>query len=325
MKVHAGVIGLVVVVVGVVAVLGGERGRGAAEPVLASVSKRLPQAVTMGTAARMPWVSSAPLPSPSLPGSLRGTTPDGSLSVDAAGHLLADVGLRRFFDYFLSATGEEATGTLRLRILQALTARLHSPALEEGRQWLDRYLAYREAARTVAPTMNASVLERLTQLTALREKYLGEGAQTLFADEETLAARVARVEAGPAEREAMLRTVEAGLPEAQQRAHAAMMAPVSALQAEVALRKSGGSEADVQRLREETLGGAAAGRLAALDREQAEWRARLDAFEQRDAAENGARAPEEHGLRRAELRDSLFSPAESLRVQALERAGKQRP
>lgn len=42
-----------------------------------------------------------------LPTSFRGTSVDGSFSVDASGNLLITRDIRNLFDYFLSAVGEE--------------------------------------------------------------------------------------------------------------------------------------------------------------------------------------------------------------------------
>jgi len=78
-----------------------------------------------------------------LPGSLDGTEADGAIAVDAAGHLVISLELRRLFDHFLAATGEEPLATIRARIIAVLHDRLPATAAGQAIEILDRYLAYR--------------------------------------------------------------------------------------------------------------------------------------------------------------------------------------
>jgi len=176
---------------------------------------------------------------PPSPASLDGTEVDGRLVVDAHGDLVVSPEVRRFFEYFLGATGEDDGVTTRQRVDAAIDARVPPRAAAQARALYDRFLAYREAARALPVSPSDSLATRLAAVREIRWKNFGRSvADALFGDEDmkddaALEARPAAVTT-PAEREAELR--------------------------ETALR-DGGAE-----------------RLQALDRARADWQRRLDAF-----------------------------------------------
>src|SRR5262249_56086368 len=90
----------------------------------------------------------APAAKPGRPRSLRGTRVDGGLAVDADGRFVPGPETRRLFDYFLTATGEEPPERTRSRIVAEIERRLPPSARAEAVALLDRYLDYRERART---------------------------------------------------------------------------------------------------------------------------------------------------------------------------------
>jgi len=178
-----------------------------------------------------------------VPRSLADTDVDGVLRVDAAGNLVLDEEVRRFFDYFLTATGEEAPAVIRARIEAALAARLPARAAAQGRDLLDRYLAYRDAARELAAEDDVEARRRA--VASLRTRHLGpEAAEKLFASE------LAPPDPHPEER-----------------------IPLDAMRAEASLPR-----AETQSFRERTFGREGAARLAALDDARAQWARRLEAF-----------------------------------------------
>jgi lipase chaperone LimK len=176
---------------------------------------------------------------PPPPASLDGTDVDGRLVVDAHGDLVVSPEVRRFFEYFLSATGEDEDAAIRRRVEAAIDARVPPRAAAQARALFDRFLAYREAARGLQASPSDSLATRLAAVREIRWKTFGrQAADALFGDEDlkddaAIEPRAAAVTT-PAEREAELR--------------------------ETALR-DGGAE-----------------RLQALDRARADWQRRLDAF-----------------------------------------------
>jgi lipase chaperone LimK len=276
--------------------------------------------------ARVPAVAPE-APPPALPGSLDGTDADGALQVDRAGHLVVDLELRRLFDHFLAATGEESPATIRARIVAALRARLPAAAAAEGVAILDRYLAYRDAARLLAPSQDlAATLDEVHDLR--RRMFSPEVARAFFADEEAaiyaaLAQRAVALDPALSaeERDRRLAEIEARIPAAAREARDAAMAPLDAWTRETAMRAAGASEQQIATARTAALGADAAARLADLDRARAAWDTRLARFRAERAAllADPRLDDAERGRRIDELLARSFSAPERIRVEALDR------
>jgi lipase chaperone LimK len=120
-----------------------------------------------------------------LPRSLAGTVPDGQLRVDAHGDLVVDRELRRRFDYFLTATGEEPREVVRARLVAQLSA-LPDKAAGQALSTLDRYLAWLESAAAMpSPAAAADARERLEAFWRTRRALLGDDLdQAFFGQEE---------------------------------------------------------------------------------------------------------------------------------------------
>jgi lipase chaperone LimK len=266
------------------------------------------------------------------PPSLEGTDVDGALAADADGRLLVTPETRAFFDYFLTASEEEAPDQIRARIVAGIEARLTPDAAHAAIDLLDRYLAYRQRARQVLASASGPE-EQLQQLRALRRAILGAAdAEALFADEEArdlVTVQRLRI-AGDAsltqeDREARLLAVEAQLPETERAARSAALLPAQLARDEAQLRAAGGTAAEVRTLRERAVGAEAADRLEALDRQRADWQARVDQYRaDRDAIErDAARTPDERASAIAELVAERFTSQEQVRVRALERIAQE--
>lgn len=266
-------------------------------------------------------------PQAAPPHSLRGTEVDGALRVDELGDLILDPDIIRLFDYFLTATGEESPEALRARILAAIRERLDGPAALQATALLDKYLAYREASRRMPSGLKSDDLAaRLEAIRRLRREHFGEeAASKLFGDEERESAvaiaqsRVAKDPSlTPEEREARLAELDEGLPEAAREAREEALRPLRQQADEEALRAAGATDEEMFEHRAATVGEDAAERLAALDKERADWKQRVDAF--RVERERIASTTPDEGARRAvEQRrlDALFSPEEQLRVRVI--------
>ncbi|HEX3765095.1 MAG TPA: lipase secretion chaperone [Kofleriaceae bacterium] len=275
-----------------------------------------------------PAASAAVEPPAALPGSLEGTEPDGAIRADDAGHLVIDLELRRLFDHFLIASGEEPLAAIRARIVAVLHARLPATAEAEAIAILDRYLAYRDAARQLSPAP-ADPRAGLAQLHDLRARmFAPEVARAFFADEEaaTYAAldrRDALVDPAlsPAERERRLAEIDARLPAAVREARAAATAPIDELNREQAMRAAGAGDDQITAARAAAFGTEAAARLAELDHSRASWDARLARFRAARAAllADPQLDDAERSRRIAELLASSFTPQEQIRVEALDR------
>jgi lipase chaperone LimK len=104
-------------------------------------------------------------------------------------------------------------------------------------------------------------------------------------------------------------------------ARAAAMAPLDEMNRETALRAAGASDPQIAAARTAAFGAEAAARLAELDRAHAAWDARLAEFRAARAAVLADPQLDDAARRRRidELLARAFSPAERVRVEALDR------
>lgn len=272
-----------------------------------------------------------------LPASLTGTAVDGGFTVDGAGHFIPDGEALRLFEYFFSANGEEASDILRGRILlHALSSGLKEATVREIATVLDRYIAYRDAARAALGSGDpgsGDMAARVSQLRALQRSMLGADLQRAFygdaerladLDMERLAILRSRTMTRGEKRQALL-ALDARLPIAEHDMRKAASAPSDLHQRVEALRASGGSSSAIDAVRRAEFGEAAADRLGALDRERGRWTARLEAYRAEEAAMRASYGnTETESLRQAReaLRRRHFSGEELIRVRALDAEGR---
>ena len=304
-------------------------------PAVAAVSPPMPSAPRVGTPAPHRAVLTASPTSatptlPPMPGSLQDTEEDGSAQVDASGHLVVSADLRRLFDYYLSAMGEEGLPVIRERILASLRAKnLPAAAMEEAVRVLDDYLAYRDAARTFAANQRGAELDvgaRLESLRELRREHLGPWAEGLFGDEERVdAVSVERMKLqqdttlSPEERERRIAALDEQLPAEYRASRDEALRPLRQQAVERELVESGASAEDLRQHRLATVGAEATERLEAMDREEAEWKRRLAEFRsRREALGQSEPNPAARQAAVQRLLFDSFTPEERLRVEALD-------
>ena len=85
--------------------------------------------------------NTAPLPT-SLPKSLQGTQVDGEIIIDENKQLVVTAGLRRLFDYFLSAQGEEPLTQIEQRVIAYIREHTPEPAASQAVNIFQNYLTY---------------------------------------------------------------------------------------------------------------------------------------------------------------------------------------
>lgn len=306
--------------------------RDAADPghivTLAETGQTAPPSVRLA----IPAASRGPLPA-----SLAGTSIDGGLTLDGAGHFVPDRNALRLFDYFLSASGEESEEVLRGRILlHAIGAGLSEQAQSEVAAILDRYMAYRGAARATLATGSAAPSDlgaRVAEMRALQRNLLGADlAKAFYGDDAALAdidmrrLAVLRDQAMTRdERQRALAAIDAQLPPEVRDARNAAAAPAALHQRVEALRAAGGSSEAIAALRRSEYGSSAAERLAALDRSRAQWNQRLGAYRSEEQALRAASGgPDSPSYRQAieALRQRHFRSEELVRVRALDAEGR---
>jgi len=268
------------------------------------------------------------------PASLQGTDVDGELLVDAQGNLVASIGVRRVFDYFLSTLGEEDLDTIKARIAAHLVEKLPPEAARQAWRLLNNYLDCQHALSELPLQSRDAkgVRAAMKQRQQLRQVWLGaEVADAFFGFEDALDNfTVARMEImenpnlSDAEKQRQVMMLEQNLPAPILEAKQRLLAPVEVGKRVAALRESGASEVEVRALREQTFGAEAAARFEQLDEERAQWDARYEHYSQRRADILASGLAEQDQQREIErLQQQLFDELEVRRVQALDRIGAQ--
>lgn len=272
----------------------------------------------------------------SLPGSLQGTEVDGELLVDAGGHLKITNGVRRVFDYFLSAIGEEPLESILARLRAHIRNKLPAMAASEAERLLDSYIAYKRGLAGVQqaqPTVDgsidvAAVRYQMQQVQALRSQYFTpEVVSAFFGDEDAYDRyTLSRLDVmqnknlSATQRAQQLAALEQQLPASIQDS----MKTVNQYQNLEALtadwKKRGGSSAELRQIRENLVGAEATDRLEALDKDRAVWSQRMDAWYGERAAilANTSLSEADRQRQLSQLRNSRFSESERLRVESLE-------
>lgn len=288
--------------------------------------ERVPSAAPPPLAARE--ASEAAVP----PEPVAGTQVDGDLRVDASGGFVPGPEALRFFDSFLTASGEESDATVRVRVSGEVGRRLSGTAGAEALALYDHYLQYLVGVAAIDRKLSdtADMERRHQQVRELRRETFGPSlAYALFQERERIeevAVERRRVMDDPTlsdrERIQRLAEIQARLPEEVRRSEAEAYSSLRLAREEDELRTGGGSEAEIQALREQSMGVEAADRLGKLDRERASWALRMQEYrEERDRVMAGTtNAPEEAKaafLRR--VRERHFGPDELPRVEALDR------
>ena len=274
----------------------------------------------------------------SLPPSFAGTAVDGQFRLDDAGNLLISMDIRRIFDYFLSAYGEERIQTSIARLQAYIRGQLDEPAEGQALALLEQYLDYKRQLIQLEKD-----LPQMASLEAMRQReqavqnlrasiFSPEAHQAFFAQEEaynqfTLQRLAIRHDPALNEQqkaEAMDR-LRATLPEDMQE----MLVPQ--LQAELrqqtaALQAQGAAPEQIRQLRLQLVGAEATARLEALDQRRQQWQQRLDAYRQEKARieANSGLSEEDRQAAIASLAEERFDERERLRLDAAEQLAKSR-
>ena len=266
------------------------------------------------------------------PPSWRGTVPDGELREDDRGNLIVSEQVRRRFDYFLSALGEEELNVLRARVAAHLKAALSETAARQAWTLFERYIGYRAALRDLNEHDGsvAGMRRSLDERRALRDQWFSATTGEAFFGFRDRYAEFAlqrreileNNRLDQAEKATRLETLEARLPDDMREMVRASRRPAEVAETVSTLREEGASEAEIYQYREQRLGADAAERLNDLDRRRARWRERYQAYlDQRRAIQDSGMADEDRQAAVQRLRQSMFDEAEQRRVRALDRIG----
>ncbi|MDP2227739.1 MAG: lipase secretion chaperone [Moraxellaceae bacterium] len=271
-----------------------------------------------------------------LPRSLQGTEVDGELEVDAQGRLKITHGIRRVFDYFLSAVGEEPMASIIARLRAYIRHQLPAGAAAEAERILDGYLAYKQGLEGLQARVQqsdgsldiAAVRRQMQEVQALRTQYLAADVIAAFFGDDDLYDRytLSRLDIlqnktlTTAQRAQQLAALEQQLPPALQESLTAINQYQNLQALTDEWKQRGGSPAELRQLRESLVGAEATDRLETLDRERGAWDQRMSGWLAERAAILGNRnlseTDRQHQM--AAARAQRFSADEQSRVQSLE-------
>lgn len=273
--------------------------------------------------------------------SMQDTLPDGDLQTTLAGAATGSTGtlaygeLKRLFDYYLSAVGEQSIETITLQIRNELDRRLPPEQAKKAQRLLGLYIEFkRELVRVESQPQLAgnglqAIRARFLALQDVRSRYFSaEETQGMFGFEDAYDMdAIARLEVSqnPAlnaeQKKQQLAALDAAMPDALRKEREATSMVVRLEEKAQALRAKGGSEDDVYRMRAKELDPQAAARLADVDREEAVWKGRIARYQEErgkllQSQSNASASEREASL--AQLQQSLFSEAERPRLRAYE-------
>lgn len=229
-----------------------------------------------------------------LPRSLSDTQVDGEILIDDAQQLVVSYGLRRLFDYFFSAIGEEDAASIQARIEAYIRHHTPEPAASQAIAILHNYIRYQQALTqlqsrygnlqmqaTRAGEMDlALVSQRQHDIKRLREQYFNPATiKAFFASEDAYddyAIAMMRIEQdsqlSQAQKQAQRADYIGRMPDSDNKQYLTNQANLDTLmQRSEQMQAQGASAGELFAMRSQLVGAAAAARLAQMDKQNADF------------------------------------------------------
>lgn len=237
-----------------------------------------------------------------LPRSLQGTDVDGEIIIDENQKLVVTEGLRRLFDYFLSTLGEENEATIYARVESYIRSHTPEPAASQAITIFNEYIAYLKAIPDIQKRYGNLQLQATQNgeldlnMAAQQKQDVAKLRQQHFA-QETIAAFFGAEDDYDDYSIAMITMHKDPLLSAEQKAAAQQdyisRMPNNATKANIQqqanlselitrteqLKAKGATPDELYNMRRELVGAAAAGRLAQVDKEDANFDQRFNQYQ----------------------------------------------
>lgn len=302
-----------------------------------STSSASEPVVTQLTAPPQKQLNSTVGPLKNLPASFGGTTVDGNFRLDADGNLLISEDIRRIFDYFLAAAGEEPLRTSVERLRAYIAAQLPANARGQALALLNRYLDYKRELvlleRDLPQSANLEALrQREAAVQALRARIFDAQTQQAFFARETAYNQFTLQRLAILHNQQLNDAGKAAAVDQLRNSLAAEMQDTVLPQLQNELRQqtaqlkaAGAKPEQIRQLRQQLVGAEATQRLEALDQQRKTWKKRIAQY-RRDKAtiENNT------GLSDSDKRSAIaqlvienFNEREQLRLEAAEQLATQ--
>ena len=273
-----------------------------------------------------------------LPQSLQGTEVDGEIIIDANKQLVVTEGLRRLFDYFLSALGEEEESVIMARVEHYIRHHTPEPAASQAVALFDQYVAYLKAIAEIEKRygnlqLQASksgkldlnmVDQQRQEIARLRQQYFDQptitaffGAEDSYDDYSIEMVRIEQNEQmSDAQKQAARRDYVSRLPESAIKTNITQQANIGELMTRTEQMKAAGASPEaLYEMRRELVGAPAAERLAQVDREDASFDARFTQYEaQKQRLLGQSIDPAQAQIQIEQLEQQLFDDTERKRL-----------
>lgn len=296
------------------------------------------------TPASLPLASaSQATASAALPHSLQGTQVDGEIIINSQKQLVVTSGLRRLFDYFLSAQGEESLEAITARVTAYIQSHVPQPAAGQAITLYNQYIKYLNEVAVIDKQISASkskmptnansidltaIKQQLQSIQALRARLFDAATiKAFFGEEEALNAytlSVMEINQNPnltaqAKQQMQQNAKEqyiASIADKRTQNNLREQDKIAGLLAETEkLKQQGASETELNAMRRKYVDEAAVQRLTALDKEQNDFLARVNQFKtQRDQLMKSQGDTPQTQQAIEQLQKQLFNSHEQLRL-----------
>ena len=237
-----------------------------------------------------------------LPRSLQGTKVDGEIIIDANKQLVVTEGLRRLFDYFLSALGEEDEATIIQRVESYIRNHTPEPAASQAVAIFNQYINYLKQLKQIEErygnlqmqaTKNGEldlnmVAQRQQDISKIRQQnFDAETIKAFFgADDEYDAYSISMLnieqdkQLSDTQKAAARQDYVSRMPDNSTKANIQQQANLNELiDSTEQMKKQGATPEALYNMRRELVGEAAAGRLASVDQEDNNFDKRFNQYQ----------------------------------------------
>ena len=237
-----------------------------------------------------------------LPRSLKGTQVDGEIIIDENKQLVVTEGLRRLFDYFLSAIGEEDEAVIFARVESYIRHHTPEPAASQAVAIFSKYVAYLKALPEIEKrygnlqlqaTKNGeldlnAIAQQKQDVANLRQQYFDKttieaffGASDSYDDYSMEMVRINQNEQmSEAQKQAARQDYVSRLPDGAIKTNIMQQANLNELMARTEQMKAAGASPEaLYNMRRELVGAPASERLAQVDQEDANFDQRFKQYQ----------------------------------------------
>jgi lipase chaperone LimK len=273
-----------------------------------------------------------------LPRSLKGTQVDSEIIIDENKQLVVTEGLRRLFDYFLSAIGEEDEAVIFARVESYIRHHTPEPAASQAVAIFGKYVAYLKALPEIEKRygnlqlqatkdgeldLNA-VAQQKQDVANLRQQYFDKttiaaffGTSDSYDDYSMEMVRINQnQQMSEAQKQAARQDYISRLPDSAIKTNIMQQANLGELMIRTEQMKAAGASPEaLYNMRRELVGAPAAERLAQVDQEDANFDQRFTQYQtQKQRLLSQSANPAEAQTQIDQLEQQLFDDAERKRL-----------